>query len=655
MKIEQLTISNFRCFSPDPVTIEFNDAVTAFVGNNGSGKTAVFAALGRLFGVTQSQRTIVKTDFHVAHDADGLASGVALSIDCVLGFPGAEGAGGDPAVPEVFGHMTLGGPGQALKVRIRLQATWTDDLTPGGAVEEDVRWVATLDDDYDWAACTRVTPVERGFIQLVYVPANRNAADQVTALLKGRLWRAATWSTDMSRAAEATGAELQGLFEAEPPSRFIAERLLRRWDELHRGDTAARPALRLVDSRLDDLVRRAEFVFLPDETGHLRRLAELSDGQRSLFHIALTAATLEMERDVLAAGADEAPFDPERLRRTYLTILAVEEPENSLSPFFLARIMSQARDVGRMDGAQVVISSHSPSILGRVEPEEVRYSRLAPHTRTSTVRSLALPEDGTEARKFVRLAVRAYPELYFARFVILAEGESEAIVLPRLARAMGVELDRSFAPIVPLGGRFVRHFWRLLSGLDIPYATLLDLDLGRRHGGATAIAAIVGELDEMGRRLDTTMAAVFGDIDLARADEADEAALLAQGNGHPWMEALSEVGVFFSSPIDVDFAMLAAFPDAYMRVDGDRRGPRRGANAAEVKRNVTLKTGGKPELYEGVTDLDAAFVWYPYLFLGASKPEGHLGALARIDDVELAAGAPASLRALVQHVAERLA
>ncbi|MEH3066096.1 MAG: hypothetical protein PGN33_26375 [Methylobacterium radiotolerans] len=69
---------------------------------------------------------------------------------------------------------------------------------------------------------------------------------------------------------------------------------------------------------------------------------------------------------------------------------------------------------------------------------------------------------------------------------------------------------------------------------------------------------------------------------------------------------------------------------------------------------MTLKTDGEPELYEAAGHLDDAFVWYPYLFLGASKPAAHLGALARIDDETLAEEAPQSLRALVRHVARRI-
>jgi hypothetical protein len=46
------------------------------------------------------------------------------------------------------------------------------------------------------------------------------------------------------------------------------------------------------------------------------------------------------------------------------------------------------------------------------------------------VKAIPLPSDETdEAFKYVREAVRGFPELYFARLVILAEGPSEEIVL----------------------------------------------------------------------------------------------------------------------------------------------------------------------------------------------------------------------------------
>lgn len=516
MKIETVTLTNFRCFGPDATRTRLDAGITALVGNNGSGKTALLAALMRCFGVTEAQRTVQRRDFHLGADQHEITSGAALSIDIVLAFPELGGLGSQnaTAVPDFFHHMSASKTGAPLKARVRLQAVWIEDGTPDGTVEEDVRWVQTLGNKFDWDKCKRVSPIERAAIQLVYVPATRTASDQVTNLLKGRLWRAARWSDPLIETIKASSADLQKKFEKEKPAKFITIRLERRWQQLHEADTDTTPVLRLIDSRIPDLVRRAEFAFFPDEEGRVRDIADLSDGQRSLFHIALTAATLEIERDVLALKPDQSPFDQDKLRRTHLTILAIEEPENSLAPFFLSRIITQAREVSALPSAQVVVSSHSASILSRIEPEEVRYFRLKQPSRVSTVRSLTLPADDDEARRYVRLAVKAYPELYFARFVILGEGDSERIVLPRIADAMGLSLDPSFVPIVPLGGRYVVHFWRLLNDLRIPHASLLDLDLGRKHGGAGSVRTAVKALSDIGNDLSENNSVAVDLIDL---------------------------------------------------------------------------------------------------------------------------------------------
>ncbi|AMY71290.1 ATP-dependent nuclease [Frigidibacter mobilis] len=493
--------------------------------------------------------------------------------------------------------------------------------------------------EFEWEALPKVSAVDRASIQVVYVPALRNAADRVTELLKGRLWRAALWSADLgARAIE--GAELiQNQFDQEAPASFIIERLTHRWQQVYEGDTDTLPNLRLIESRIEELVRRAEFVFYPDEAGRSRALSDLSDGQRSLFHIALTAATLETEQDALELVAAESPFDQEKLRRTHLTILAIEEPENSLSPFFLSRIVTQAREIGQMSTAQAIISSHSASILSRIEADEVRYFRLDRHTRRACVRMLTLPEDDGAASAYVRLAVRSYPELYFARFVILAEGDSERIVLPRLAEARGVPLDPSFVPVVPLGGRYVSHFWRLLTDLGIPHATLLDFDLGRAHGGANMIRTAFAALEDVDRDLTANPLVVDGTISLDDLEDLADHDVLEAWEENDWLQALSHEAVYFSDPIDLDFAMLKAFPAAYQRPNPGGRGPRMTPEAIAEKKRVVLKTNGNPDIYDG-DGWDNSFAWYPYLFLSRSKPETHLAALSRITRRNLARRAP---------------
>jgi hypothetical protein len=472
-------------------------------------------------------------------------------------------------------------------------------------------------------------------------------------LLKGRLWQAAKWSDRIQLRSVRSAKAIQQRFEREEPLQIIIRRLSKRWAQVHQADTDTKPVLRLIESRFEELVRKAGFSFFPDEAGQERPLAALSDGQRSLFHIALTAATLEVEKEVFAQPTEESSFDQAKLRWTSLTILAIEEPENSLSPFFLSRIVAQAREIGSLQSAQVAISSHSPAILSRIEPEEVRYFRLNREARSAYVRRLKLPENDIEASQYVRLAVKAYPELYFARFVILGEGDSERFVIPRIAEAMGVQLDPSFVPIVPLGGRYVSHFWKLLRNLCIPYATLLDLDLGRAHGGSALIANVISKLREINNDLRENALVKEGAINPQTVSELMNSDLLAKGHEHHWLKALRAEGIFFSFPLDIDFTMLRAFSTSYQHPNPGGHGPRGGASAIREKKSVTLKTGGKPELYGSLYDEE--FKWYPYLFLSRSKPETHVAALARIgDDRLMVENAPQGLKDLINHLKEVL-
>lgn len=656
MKIESITLKGFRCFGPDGTTVALQQHLTALVGGNGAGKTALLQALSRLFGVTPTQRRIVPLDFHLRPDQSELPSGAQLSIDVRFSFPelqAVEAANYGDAVPEFYLQMAASAPNAPLQVRMMLRATWVDDGTPSGSIEEDLRYVKALDDNYDWDEdCQKVPAVERGTIQLVYVPATRNVQEQVTSLLKGRLWQAARWSEAFKNSTVERSEQIQQAFAKEDPARFVLERLDARWKQVHEADTDATPMLRLVESRFEEFIRDADFALFPDEAGQERALTDLSDGQRSLFHIALTAATLEVERDAFQLPQDQCAFDQEKLRRAHLTVLAIEEPENSLSPFFLAGIIEQARDIAALATAQVLLSSHSAAILSRIDPMEVRYFRRDRATRQSSVRTITLPSDDAEARKYVRLAVRAYPELYFARFVILAEGDSEQLVIPRVADALGVSLDRSFVPIVPLGGRYAAHFWRLLADLQIPHATLLDADFGRKHGGAKLVRSLVEKLGEVGVSLDATLPALLSDIDPANVDTLEDIDLWVSYEDNHWTQAFEELGVFFSDPLDLDFSMLEAFPDAYKHSEAGGTGPGETTEAIDSAKLATLKSGGDATLYSD--DYDDAFRWYPYLFLRRSKPETHLTALARLTDKELADDAPPPLQSLIAYVQRKL-
>jgi putative ATP-dependent endonuclease of the OLD family len=88
VRVQSITIAGFRCFGPEPQLIEASGDLTAIVGPNASGKTAVLQALCKLFGTTRAQRTVRRSDFHlpVGVPPDDRTKRT-LFIDVVLALP----------------------------------------------------------------------------------------------------------------------------------------------------------------------------------------------------------------------------------------------------------------------------------------------------------------------------------------------------------------------------------------------------------------------------------------------------------------------------------------------------------------------------------------------------------------------------------------
>lgn len=655
MHLQSITIAGFRCFGTTPHLIELGRDLLAVVGPNASGKTAVLQALCKLFGVTRAQRTVRRSDFH-------LPPGVppddrttrTMSMDVIIALPElAAGSATSQTVAPAFRHMQVAAPGAAPVCRMRLEAQWEDDGTTEGEVTQNLYWINKLGDPIAEEDKRVVAPHDRGYIQVYYTPATRDPEAQIrasTGALAARLLRAIEWSKATKDTVDSATKTLSTAFGGEAAISSISTALSDRWKELHDEKTDTNPALTLTSQRFEEVVARIQVLFQQGPASIERGLDALSDGQQSLFYFALAAAVFDLEKDAVAGKIKG--FRADELRIPALSIFAIEEPENHLSPYYLSRIVRQVRSIIGGNTAQAIITSHSPAVLSRVDPEEVRYCRCDEKTRQTTLKAVRLPVNDEEAIKFVRGAMLAFPELYFARLVLLVEGDSERIVLPRLAEADGFLVDPSFVAIAPLGGRHVQHFWRLLKGLEIPFATLLDLDLGRDGGGFGRIKTAIGHLIDHGvareKLLTLSDGKVLTEPEFQAMHEWTEHQHL-QG----WLNVLRPHGVFFSAPLDLDLTMLAAFPDAYKAAIPKGGGPKMTvANAAKV---VLGEAGPGLDAYKtAYPGFDAHMSAYRYHFLTHSKPATHLRAFAHLDDEKLETGMPEAYRELLNYINDNL-
>lgn len=656
MRLIFTTISGFRCFGPEPTKVAISPQITAVVGPNAAGKTAVLQALGKLFGVSRSERTIATSDFHADSETDEEDENRDLYIDVLISLPElVDGTATPETIAPSFRHMLLERKGKAPVCRMRLEAVWEFDGTLEGSVTQNLYWVDTLDNDPADDKKHPVAAADRGLIQLFYTPATRDPAKQIklsAGALTSRLLRAIEWSEKTEKTVTKASEDLSEAFEGEDAINAISEALGERWSDLHDDETDKKPRLSLVSRRFEEIISKITVVFEQGPDGNERGLDALSDGQQSLFYFALAAAVFDLERDVVAGDVDG--FYQDQLRIPALTIFAIEEPENHLSPYFLARIVKQVRSLTYKGSAQAVFTSHSPALLSRIEPREVRYCRRDADSGTSSVKKVKLPAGKGEDAKFVRGAFLAYPELYFARFVLLVEGDSERIVLQKLAEAKGLLIDPAFVAIVPLGGRHVTHFWKLLNELGIPHATLLDLDLGRHGGGFGRIKTALEQLITNGGKKQDLLGSTNGGMSdeiFAQMHTWEDKKWLSYLK--QWVDFLETQRVYFSWPLDLDLAMLKAFPDAYEATIPANGGPKM---TVEKATEVVLGTAGQGlKVYEGSRkDYPTLFPAYRYHFMTNSKPATHLAALTHVDEDVLKADMPPVFSRLLEHISNSL-
>lgn len=642
MKLIKLRLSNFQSFGEDATTIELS-SMTFLIGPNGTGKTAVLQALARMFSVDPSLRRIRRSDFHVPANEPLGEDPVPrnLWIEAEFEFPEAEDAEGQhAAIPANFAHMQLEDEDDNPKVRIRLEA----DLDEDGEIEETLTFVVKADEDGEPLDQKRVQKQDRNAIQVHYLPARRDPADHISYAansMLGRVLRAADWKAERDTVAGLTASISEALGDNAAVI-GIGDHLATHWKVLHKGTFYASPSVSFARNEIEGLLRHLTVGFTPGPAEPLVDFSRLSDGQQSLLYLSLVLSAQEIGRKVLADELDG--YDIDKLRPAIFTLVAMEEPENSLSPHYLGRVVKALSDFASNDDAQAIVATHAPSMLKRVEPEDIRYLRLD-QDRETMVKTIVMPKDGTDAYKYVREAVQAFPELYFSRLIIFGEGDSEEIVIPRLLQAQGILTDDASISVVPLGGRHVNHFWRLAHDLGIPQVTLLDLDLARHQGGWGRVRYAITQL----LKFPTIQSNLTQNhVDTLEAWDGNTK-LLKTKVGKDWIEFLETAGVFFSSPLDLDFMMLRSFPEAY-EADMDKA-----AEDADDAAVVAVLGKSHGDVSQYSTANQAFFDDYHKRFKLGSKPASHLRALAELDDDALNEDMPEVLERMFAMVVEKLA
>lgn len=519
MYLSALKIQNFRQFGaePDSLFIEFNKGVTALVGENDAGKSSVIDALRFVLQTRDGEYLRLQPeDFHIPTEGSQ-----ATQITIVAKFADLSVAD-QGALSE---YVTFNGGAAVVYIH------WT-----ARRLSDDVlarRWVDIAVRSGHSGGGPSIDTNVRQLLAAAYLRALRDATREMSA---GRGSRLSQVLKNFPSIKDGSGFDIDRPLE-RPESLSLTglAGYLRHLVNLHPGVSAAQDSVN--DNYLshlslegDELHGRINFVDGSSESARLRQILERMElslldqgsqeawgqyglGSNNLLFMACELLLLGKEPDglpLLLIEEPEAHLHPQRQLRLMEFLRAAAKPRvspsavmqppanndngNDALPWNVDSAASSAEPVGNRETTdegvshesetrpvQVILTTHSPNLSSKIALDNLvlmhgrkAYSLGKQHTKL---------DDG-DYRFLARFLDVTKANLFFARGVLIVEGDAEAILLPALAKLLGRDLTRHGVSVVNVGGVGLGRYARILQRLNpdrgvlnIPVACVSDMDV----------------------------------------------------------------------------------------------------------------------------------------------------------------------------------
>lgn len=456
MHLSKLTIENFRCFGAvdNKFVLVLKTGLTALVGENDSGKTAVIDALRFIFGTTdQEWYRLEDTDFH--------EQDTSKEITIVCKF---------------------------IDLNSVDKRAFAEFLTYEDEPVLYVNWVAKESTTARRGRFNHFIEIrsgkngegpvlEYGARDLLRATYLRPLRDAEQALSSGRGSRLAqvlhntksikSSGVEYSESVEPKDLNVRGIGD-------LANGLLEKQEgikevrclidgildvlSLH-GDTLSSTirvsgAKNTDDARLRSLLEKLDLTLGGD--------GRLGLGSNNLLFMACELLLLAQEED----GNK---------------LLLIEEPEAHLHSQRQLRAMRFLELQAKEKGIQIIVTTHSPNLASTINLKNMVIIQNGYAFSLDTDSTELDEEDYRFLQRFLDVTKA---NLFFARGVMIVEGDAENILIPTLAKLIGHDFTEYGVSIVNVGGVGLRRYAKIFQrqgknprALDTPVACVTDMDV----------------------------------------------------------------------------------------------------------------------------------------------------------------------------------
>lgn len=446
MIISELKIYNFRRFKSvdgaPGLKITFHKGLNALIGENDSGKTAVIDAL-KLVLLTQSNEYIrpVDEDFYKPVDGEVCSE---FKIDCTISeFTQNE-------AKNFIEYLTFKKNGDKIEYTLELHyRAWKD----GHKIFQELR-VGDVDDGIS------IDGKARDLLKAVYLKPLRDAEREMSSgrssrisqiLLNHPIFKDKKEHIILNIFQEAN-EKIEKYFTDDADGKRILQTIRDNLESFNDKGQASNAELKTSDIQLKAILESLSL-----------NAPEINPGLGEL-NLLFIAAELLLLKDDTDGG---------------MKLALIEELEAHLHPQAQLRLISYLQNEYNENDVQIIISTHSPILASKINLKNLILMK------NGFGYDLAEGKTGLQKGDYLflqRFLDSTKANLFFAKGVIMVEGDAENILIPVIADILGYPLEKYGISIVNVGSTaFLRYSGIMIredgNSIGIPVSVITDCDI----------------------------------------------------------------------------------------------------------------------------------------------------------------------------------